>query len=136
MSTVNVSLDVRNFAASSGDGYTNTTASNNTVYSYQYSGGTDGHGNVDTTVDAGALSIAISLNSDPRYSISNVAITDTENQLSWAAGNSPTTATVMDSDSQTGSGYYQVIVSDNTAVCTFPCDPNVTNRPKPPAPPL
>lgn len=132
MSTVNVSLDVRNFAATVGDGYTNINASNNAVYSYKYSGGTDGNGNVDTTVDAGSLTIAIGLYSDPRYAINSVAITDTENQLRWEAGNSPTTASVIDSDSQTGSGYYTVIVSDSVASCTVPCDPRVTNNPKPP----
>lgn len=132
MSTVNVNLDVRNFAATSGDGYTNTTASNNAVYSYQYTGGSDGHGNVDTNVDAGSLTIAISLNSDARYTISSGSITDPENQLTWQPGNTATTASVIDADSQTGSGYYSVLVADSIASCTFPCDPNVTNNPRPP----
>jgi hypothetical protein len=42
---VNVTLDCRNFSTN-GDGYTNVTGSNGQPYSYKYTGGTDGNGNV------------------------------------------------------------------------------------------
>jgi len=133
MPNVNVSLDVRNWPSNGSDGYTSTTATNDQVYSYQYTGGTDGHGNVDSTVGAGSVAISISLHSDPRYIIQTIVISDdVENQLTWQPGGTPTTASVTDSDSQSGSGYYQVMISDTMAVCNFPCDPRVTNTLPPP----
>lgn len=134
MSNTNVSLDARNFPSNGSDGYTNTTASNSAVYSYQYGGGSDGHGNVDETVGGGSATITVSLNSDSRYQISGVVISgDIEGQLSsQPAGDSKTSVVITDSDSATGSGYYSITVSDTTANCTFPCDPDIINRPKPP----
>lgn len=134
MSNTNVTLDVRNFPSNGSDGYTNTTASNNAVYSYQYGGGSDGHGNVDETATTGSATITIAMNSDPRYQITNVVFSgDIENQLSSPpVGPGATSVVITDSDSSTGSGYYSITVSDTTAGCTFPCDPEVTNKPKPP----
>lgn len=131
MPNTNVSLDVRNFPSNGTDGYTNTTASNNTVYSYQYGGGSDGHGNVNETASGGSATITVSLNSDPRYWISAVVISgDIEEQLSSPpVGPSTTSVVITDSDSSTGSGYYSITVSDTTAQCTFPCDPQITNVP-------
>ena len=132
MPNIDVSLDVRNSPSNGSDGYTNTTASNNAVYSYLYGGGTDGHGNTEDD-GAGSITITVTLHSDPRYVISNVAISgDIENQLSWQPGTSPTSVVITDSDNQTGDGYYNVTVSDTTANCTFPCDPGISNKPKPP----
>lgn len=131
MPNTNVSLDVRNFPSNGTDGYTNTTASNNAVYSYQYGGGSDGHGNVNETASGGSATITVSLNSDPRYWISAVVISgDIEEQLSSPpVGPSTTSVVITDSDSSTGSGYYSITVSDTTAQCTFPCDPQITNVP-------
>lgn len=134
MPSLNVGLDVRNFSASSGDGYTNTTASNNAIYSYKYSGGSDGNGNA-TDMDAGVLTITVTVGEDPRYTINsnNVIFTgDIESQLSAAQGATSTSVIITDSDSQTGSGYYSVTVNDSTANCTFVCDPQINNQPKPP----
>ena len=129
----NVTLDVRNFPSNGTDGYTDTTASNNAIYSYLYGGGSDGSGDMDETAGNGSASFTVTVGGDPRYTISNVVFSgDIENQLSWQAGTPATTVTITDSDASTGSGYYKVIVSDSTASCTFPCDPDITNRPKPP----
>ena len=135
MPNVNVSLDVRNFASNGSDGYTNTTASNHAVYSYQYGGGSDGHGNVNETTDAGSATITVALNSDPRYQISNVTFSgDIENQLSSPpVGPGATSVVITDSDTSSGSGYFSITVSDTTANCTLSCDPDITNRPKPPS---
>lgn len=134
MPNVNVSLDVRNFASNGSDGYTDTTASNNAIYSYLYGGGSDGHGNIDETTASGSATITVALQSDPRYQISGVVFTgDIENQLSWQPGGTPTSVVITDSDSSSGSGYFSITVSDTTANCTLPCDPDITNRPKPPS---
>lgn len=130
MPSINVSLDCRNWPSNGSDGYTSTTASNNAVYSYKYFGGTDGNGNVDSTVGAGAVAITITINADPRYRVNGVVFSgDMENQLSSALGSTPYTVIVNDSDSQTGSGYYSLTVTDSSAGCTFPCDPRITNQP-------
>jgi hypothetical protein len=130
MPSISVGLDVRNWASSGSDGYTSTTATNNAVYSYKYSGGSDGNGNVNDTVGSGALTINVGLASDSRYTIHGVNIVDdVENQLTQSPGANSTSWVVMDADSQTGSAYYQVVVSDNSANCTFLCDPRVTNVP-------
>lgn len=135
MPSLNVGLDVRNFPASTGDGYTNTPpATNNAIYSYKYSGGSDGNGNA-TDMDAGVLTITVTVGSDPRYTINSNGVIfqgDIESQLSAAQGATATSVVITDSDSQTGSGYYQVTVNDNTANCTFLCDPTINNTPKPP----
>jgi len=126
---VNVSLDVRNWASNGSDGYTSTTASNNAVYSYRYSGGTDGAGGVEESVTAGAGSITVSVIADPRYRISDVTFTgDIESQLSWQQ-QTPTTIVITDSDTSTGEGEYSVVITDTSAGCTLPCDPPIKNKP-------
>lgn len=130
MSNTNVSLDVRNFPSNGSDGYTNTTASNNAIYSYLYGGGCDGHGNIEEIADGISGTITVGIQSDPRYRISNVVFSgDVENQLSWQPGDSPISAVITDSDTETGSGNFCVSVSDTTANCTLPCDPTITNKP-------
>lgn len=129
MSNVNVGLDIRNFPCQPNDGYKNTNSSNSTVYSYKYSGGTDGNGGVEESRGAGSRTITVQIGTDPRYTVSNVTFTgDIENQLSWAHGASSTIAVITDTDTSSGSGYYSVICSDGTANCTFPCDPPIINR--------
>jgi hypothetical protein len=130
MPSLNVGLDVRNYSASSGDGYTNTSATNGATYSYKYSGGSDGNGNANDAGE-GVLTITVTVGTDPRYTINGVAFSgDIENQLSAptpAAG--ATSIVITDSDAASGSGYYSVDVSDTTANCTFVCDPRITNTP-------
>ena len=130
MPSLNVGLDVRNFAASGGDGYTTTPASNGALYSYKYSGGTDGNGNANDAGE-GILTITVTVGTDPRYTINGVTFSgDIENQLSAptpAAG--ATSVVITDSDAATGSGYYAVTVNDTSAVCTLVCDPRITNTP-------
>ncbi len=133
MSNTDVSLDVRNFPSNGSDEYTDTTASNKAVYSYRYTGGSDGKGNMIETANGEAGTITVSLHSDPRYQISGVIISgDIEDQLSSEpAPNSNTSVIITDKDTSCGSGYYNVAVTDTSAACTFHCDPQVTNVPDP-----
>jgi len=125
-----VTLDVRNFPSNGSDGYTNTTASNNAVYSYQYTGGNGGNGNVNVTHGSGNAAITVSLTSDPRYSISNIVFSgDTLGQFSWHAGGHANVAVITDRNSDVADVKYTTIVTDSTASCTFPCDPTIKNTP-------
>lgn len=132
MTDLNVNLDVRNTASSTSDGYTNTTASNGAVYSYRYTGGSDGHGNSTEKVGGGVAKITVVLNSDPRYQISGVLFSgDAGPDLSTQPGANTTTSLIItDQDTMAGSGYYKITVTDTTANCTFDCDPQITNEPK------
>ena len=124
----NISLDVRNFPSNGSDGYTNTTASNNAIYSYQYSGGT-GHGGDVTFTGRGRVTVTLHLRSDPRYQISHVGFTnDTNDQLSWLAQNAPTTAVIQNLNTVVQTANYKVTVTDSTENCTVPCDPTSINR--------
>jgi hypothetical protein len=129
-SNVDITLDVRNFASSGSDGYTNTTASDGNTYCYRYTGGTDGAGGVEQTADGDSGTITVTVGMDPRYQINRVQFSgDIEAQLSWAAGASSRVAVITDSDTSSGSGDYVVIVQDTSANCTVPCDPPITNKP-------
>mgnify|MGYP003493260219 CR=1 FL=1 len=132
MTTVSASLDIRNFAATPGDGYTNTTASNGATYCYKYSGGTDGNGGVEVTTGTGTLTLTVTVGSDPRYTVYNVTFTgDTAGDMSWTWGNIPLNnqAIIADTDTSNEDAYYSVIIQDRTAQCTFACDPPLKNKP-------
>ena len=127
MTTASVTLDVRDFAATSGDGYTNTIASNGATYSYKYSGGTDGNGGVDVVTGTGTMPITVTIVADPRYLVSSVSFNNDLGDLSWAFGASAYIAVITDTDLDNENAYYSVIVSDHTAGCTMPCDPPIRN---------
>lgn len=130
MPTFNVNLDVRNWASNGSDGYTSTSATNGAVYSYQYTGGSDGHGGVEETASAGQATITVSLASDERYRITDIVFSgDIQGQLSRLLGSDGISAVITDTDSSTGDGYYSVVIADNTANCTFACDPPIKNKP-------
>ncbi len=132
MPNTDVSLDVRNFASNGSDGFTDTTASNGAVYSYQYSGGSDTHGNTNESVGDGGSTITVNLNSDPRYQIAGVLFSGVAggNLSTYPAANTTTRLIINDTDTSPGSGYYKITVSDTTANCSFDCDPTVSNVPK------
>lgn len=125
-------LDVRNFPSNGSDGYINTTATNNTIYSYKYSGGTDSAGGLETQVGNGVATLNLSLDSDDRYSIDTVSFSDDdEQQLTWR-GNAPTAGVITDANTEVETAHYKVKVADSTAGCTFHCDPMVQNDPRNP----
>jgi hypothetical protein len=127
MTTASVTLDVRDFAATSGDGYTNTIATNGATYSYKYSGGTDGNGGVEVVTGTGTLTVTVTVSADPRYVIREVTFTGNVGDLSWAFGASAYIAVITDTDLDNENGYYSVLVADTTAGCTLPCDPPIKN---------
>lgn len=123
-----VSLDVSDVATS---GYTPTTASNGSTYYYKFTGGNTSANNGDIEVDvksngSGQAAIIVRLNSDSRYTISNITFNPTSNQLS--SNGSGTTRTIIDTAVATGTFKYTVIVNDSDANCTIPCDPQIINR--------
>ncbi len=135
--TINVSLDIRNGAASSGDGYTTVRASDNTQYSYQYTGGSDGSGGVTEHLGS-AEPIVVSVIADPRYLISRVDIIDPDAvatppipQLGVTVAAGSRSATIVDLATATDSGSYCVRITDTSKSpnCTLDCDPPVTNVP-------
>jgi len=124
----NVNLDVRNWAAVPGDGY--TTSQNNSSHSYKYTGGTEGSS--DGTVvehDRGSAVINIQLGSDSRYSIDSVSFRDdSQNQLTSRVL-TPTQAQITDVNSQVETAEYIVNVRDSVAGVVFECDPMIRNNP-------
>ncbi len=127
-SNPNVSLDVRNWAAQPGDGY--TTSQSNSSHSYKYTGGTEASSD-GTVVEHGRGQdiINIQLNSDARYSIDSVAFRDdSQNQLTSRVL-TPTRAQVTDANSQVETAEYIVNVRDSVAGVVFECDPIIRNDP-------
>ena len=123
----NANLDVRNFPSTGSDGYTDTTASNNAVYSYRYTGGSDQAGGLRAQVGQGTATLNLSLDSDARYTIDAVTFDDPKSQLSWR-GNAPRNGVLTDSNTDEEEGHYYVQVRDSVANCTVPCDPMVVNE--------
>ena len=111
----------------------NTTGSNNQPYTYLYSGGTDGNGDMTTTVGNGAQILNVDIEGQ-RFTYSGVEFTrDDQSQLSI---NGNTTSRVMIKDKNDAAetdAYYCVVVNDTQATgVTVKCDPMITNLPKPP----
>lgn len=124
-----VALDVRNFASSGSDGYTNTTASNGKTYSYKYTGGTDNNGNVTVNSSEGKnVTITLHLQSDPRYTIDSVTFVDPHQQLSIPNPKGQKNVTIQDKNDFSQTATYKVTVKDSTANATLPCDPQIINK--------
>ncbi|MEO6104544.1 MAG: hypothetical protein ABIP44_13040 [Pseudoxanthomonas sp.] len=125
----NVSLDVRNCSSGGSDGYTDVVASNGATYSYKYTGGSDGNGNVRVTVGSGQAAINVTVGGDPRYSITNITFNPADSQFTWHAGGQAKVAVIVDTATAVATVKYTVIVTDSTAHCTVPCDPMIQNTP-------
>jgi len=122
-------LDVRNWASNGSDGYTSTTASNGVVYSYNYTGGDNNGGHV-TFGSRGHATIEVRVNADPRYLIQAVGFTNDANaQLSLASDpRGLTTVTMHNQNSAVQTANYKVTLTDSSANCTIPCDPQIINK--------
>lgn len=126
----NVSLDVRNSSSGGADGYKDVAASNGNIYSYKYTGGSDGRGNVRVVgIGAGQAAINVSLHSDARYTITNIAFYPADTQFSWHAGGNATVAVIVDTAVAVTSVKFTAIVTDSIANCWIPCDPMIQNVP-------
>lgn len=127
----NVSLQVRAQPSNGNDGYTNTTASNNAIYSYRYSGGDDGHGDISETLGTGAATVDVRLDGGSRYQISDISFNGaTPGQLSWSGGGD--SAAIIDANTVVENASYCTRVTDSSANCTFDCDPMIGTVPPPP----
>jgi hypothetical protein len=123
-----VTLDIRNSAAS-GPGWTNVAASNGSIYCYQFAGGTDGAGNVDTTT-RGSVDVALRVIAASQYTVSKVNITsDKEKQLDVKSTGLWEALINDKNDKVESDGYFQVLMNDTAANCTLLCDPKISNDP-------
>lgn len=128
--SANVNLDVRNFP-SSGDGYTNVTASNGQTYSYKFTGGnsSSNNGDVNVPIGHGQAAITVHVGGDPRYHVSNITFNPTNTQFGWQAGGNAAVAVIIDTAVAVVDVKYSVVVLDTTANCTINCDPMIKNVP-------
>lgn len=124
----NITLDVHNYPSNGSDGYINTTASNGAIYSYRYTGGENGGGDV-VFHTRGRVTVNVSLSNDSDYSIEDVSFRgDTNDQLSWLTNQGgPTTAVIQDVNDTVQDARYKITVRGDDDV-TVPCDPIMANR--------
>ena len=113
-----------------------TQAQNSTLwYSYQYTGGTDGHGGMEVTVGQGSQTLNVALDTDNRrYTISDVTLGDPQQQLRISGARSGNNITIIDkNDTVELNGYYGLYVTDGNAnnVVVY-CDPMIKNEPQNP----
>ncbi len=122
-----VTLDIRDQAATGGDGWTDIEACGST-YSYRFDGGSDSHGNVSVH-GRGAVQILVKLAAGRRYAISQVGFAnDPANQLS-SPSHSPNSAIIKDkNDTPMESAYYSITVTDTSNQCALVCDPYISNK--------
>ncbi len=126
-----VSLDVRNPENGTAPGYTPATASNNTVYYFKYSGGTDTNGNVTVKVGTGEAAVHVTVGGDARYTITKITFDPPSptTHFTWHAGGNAHVAVIVDPANVVESAKYTVTVNDSVANCTIPCDPMIHNVP-------
>lgn len=136
MANTPVTLDVKNFSNTTPgyETYTNTVSNTGATYCYKYAGGTGGGAVTEFTGDGGST-ITVTVTANFTFQVYNVTFAgDDAGNLSWSWGNVPQNnqAIISDSDVTNENAYYSVIVSDRSKVnCTIPCDPPITNKPKP-----
>ncbi|MEM7279433.1 MAG: hypothetical protein AAF385_15070 [Pseudomonadota bacterium] len=126
---VTAKLDIRAGPASPGDGYTNTPTSNGKTYCYQWTGGSDGHGNITEDLRTGVGAINIEVIADQRFHIVEVGFGEGNTQFAYHPINN-THGTISDAGTAVELDYFnvQLINTINEENCTFWCDPNVRNR--------
>jgi hypothetical protein len=125
----NIQLDIQNHASSGSDGYTNTTASNGSIYSYRYSGG-EGSGGDVVFRTRGRVTVNVHLGDGRNYSIEDVSFTgDTHQQLRWLSSSEASSiAVIQDKNDQTQTAQYKITVLDKNSEVSIPCDPMIANR--------
>lgn len=123
-----ITLDVRNWASNGSDGYTSTTATDGKVYSYKWTGGTDGKGDVAESIAQGVAQINVQLRADSRYHIVGGAFGDGNTQFSFNRSDNYN-GMITDVGSVKENDYFKMQVTDSTrSNCTFWCDPRVGNQ--------
>jgi hypothetical protein len=123
--------------ANAGNGWTQTTASNGQSYLFKYSGGENDNGGLKTKVGDGQATIALTLDTDNRYSINSMNFyQDTQHQLSWLpTAGSQSSGTITDLNSQPeNTDYIAVVIDAQANNATIYCDPMIQNEPRGPMP--
>lgn len=125
----NIQLDIQSHASNGSDGYTDTVASDGSTYSYRYSGGKGGGGDVIFTT-RGRVTVNVKLSDGASYSITDVTFADdAHDQLSWLSNaSSSATAVIQDLNTETQTAQYKVEVRNDQTGATIPCDPMIINR--------
>jgi hypothetical protein len=124
MPNIMVSLDVRAPGIPPGTNWTSTTAQNGTVYSYKYSGGSDGNGNAN--IDTHGQQVIVNLACDARYHVTAVTLNDPDHNVTKSFTTRQVTLT-DDDDNQNYDVYYSITITDTTANTSFTCDPTIHN---------
>jgi hypothetical protein len=113
--------------------YKHTFGSDGKPYSYRYSGGDDGSGNLQIYAREGHnVTIPVHLNADQEFSIVSLVFQRDQGQLSFARITNPKEAVIQDMNTVAfPDGYYAVIVvddvaSDNKVIISF--DPGIINN--------
>jgi hypothetical protein len=125
-----VTLDLK-VGPASGTGWHETKPVNGQVYSFKYKGGHNDDGGLKTTVGEGTATIALTLDTDDRYSLDSVCFaSDVNNQLSWSPTNA-SSGTITDINSLPEDAHYTVYVIDSqNPGGKIECDPMIHNDPK------
>ena len=88
---------------------------------------------LEVIVASGTLTLTVTAIADSRFKFSDVKFKDdTLGDLSWARGASDYIAVITDTDLDNENCSYSVIIVDNGAGgINLPCDPPITNKPRP-----
>ena len=127
-------LEVHDHPSSGSDGFIDTIASNDAVYSYRYlGGGKKTAGKLVGKWGHGRAVMELTLQPAPRYAIGSVCfsgqLSKTARELTWCR-HGPNSGAVVDRNTVGGKGHYHVLVHDTAAGCTVPCDPMIANEPR------
>jgi hypothetical protein len=118
-----------------GNGWTTVIAPNTQQpYSFKYTGGYKDRGGLKTHVGDGSATINVSLDTDNRYSVSDVTFRDDDTPPQLSRSFTPTTAAITDLNTARLDADYCVMVLDSTNGSMIPCDPMIANDPKHPMP--
>jgi len=124
----NVSLDICKSIQSAP--WVNVKVSN-AWYSYLFTGGDTGHGDVYVSVskNPGKHAATVELIAPKRYRISSCVFTDdANNQLGWELRRKP--HTIGNRNTAIQDAKYTILVEDTgNGSCVIPCDPGVRNLP-------
>jgi hypothetical protein len=123
-----VTLDIKNGSV---PGYVHTYGSNGNAYSYLFSGGDKGHGNVSVDHSEGAVNIQVALQGDSVFAIDTIDFVPEDSQLSENITGNGRMGVIHNKNNAPLDVYYEVVVLDNTdpaKVAKIDCDPRIVNH--------
>jgi hypothetical protein len=127
---ITVNLDIHAWASSPNDGYTNTACSDGTIYSYKWTGGTDGKGNVIEHLQSGnATDINVESVADRRFILIDAQLSPGTTQFQISIQNT-FKALIHDIGTANEDDHFKLQFRDDIEghnARTFWCDPGVRN---------